>query len=85
MNTLEVMRIGPVIPVIVIDDLSHAIPLARALVSPWNNGAATMDAIRYLPFVGRLLIGLPFMMSGLSKVANYAGTIALIQSSTLLS
>jgi putative oxidoreductase len=38
---------------------------------------------RYLPFVGRLFIGLPFMMSGLSKVANYAGTIALIQSSTL--
>ena len=42
-----------------------------------------MNASRYLPFVGRLLIGLPFMMSGLSKVANYAGTIALIQSSTL--
>jgi putative oxidoreductase len=38
---------------------------------------------RYFPFLGRLLIGLPFMMSGLSKVANYAGTIALIQSSTL--
>lgn len=41
-----------------------------------------MNATRYLPFVGRLFIGLPFMMSGLSKVANYAGTIALIQSST---
>ena len=38
---------------------------------------------RYLPFVGRLFIGLPFMMSGLSTVANYAGTIALIKSSTL--
>jgi putative oxidoreductase len=42
-----------------------------------------MTASRYFPFVGRLLIGLPFMMSGLSKVANYSGTIALIQSSTL--
>ena len=42
-----------------------------------------MNATRYLPFVGRLLIGLPFMASGLSKVANYAGTIALIDSSTL--
>jgi putative oxidoreductase len=42
-----------------------------------------MNATRYLPFVGRLFIGLPFMISGLSKVANYAGTIALIQSSTL--
>ena len=42
-----------------------------------------MVDIRYLPFVGRLFIGLPFMMSGLSKVANYAGTIAPIESSTL--
>lgn len=42
-----------------------------------------MNATRYLPFVGRLFIGLPFMISGLSKVANYAGTIVLIQSSTL--
>jgi len=48
-----------------------------------KNGAATMNATRYLPFVGRLFIGLPFMASGLSKVANYAGTIALINSSTL--
>jgi putative oxidoreductase len=42
-----------------------------------------VNATRYLPFVGRLLIGLPFMASGLSKVANYAGTIASIESSTL--
>jgi len=42
-----------------------------------------MNNTRYLPFVGRLFIGLPFMMSGLSKVASYAGTIALIKSSTL--
>ena len=40
-----------------------------------------MTDIRYFPFAGRLFIGLPFMMSGLSKVANHAGTIALIQSS----
>jgi 2-dehydro-3-deoxyphosphogluconate aldolase/(4S)-4-hydroxy-2-oxoglutarate aldolase len=33
MNVLEVMRVGPVIPVIVIDDLAHAVPLARALVA----------------------------------------------------
>jgi putative oxidoreductase len=42
-----------------------------------------MNSARYLPFAGRLLIGLPFMASGLSKVANYAGTIALIESSKL--
>jgi putative oxidoreductase len=38
---------------------------------------------RYLPFIGRQFIGLPFMMSGLSKIANYSGTIWLIKSSTL--
>ena len=38
---------------------------------------------RYLPFIGRVLIGVPFMMSGLSKVANYAGTTALTISALL--
>ncbi len=33
MNVLDVMRVGPVIPVIVIEDLAHAVPLARALVA----------------------------------------------------
>jgi 2-dehydro-3-deoxyphosphogluconate aldolase/(4S)-4-hydroxy-2-oxoglutarate aldolase len=33
MDALDLMRIGPVIPVIVIDDLAHAVPLARALVT----------------------------------------------------
>jgi 2-dehydro-3-deoxyphosphogluconate aldolase/(4S)-4-hydroxy-2-oxoglutarate aldolase len=33
MNVLEIMRVGPVIPVIVIDDVAHAVPLARALVA----------------------------------------------------
>jgi putative oxidoreductase len=33
---------------------------------------------RYLPFIGRLLIGLPFMMSGLGKLANYGATTGMI-------
>ena len=33
MNVLEVMRVGPVIPVIIIDDLKQAVPLAKALVA----------------------------------------------------
>ncbi len=33
MNILELMRTGPVIPVIVIDQLEQAVPLARALVA----------------------------------------------------
>lgn len=42
-----------------------------------------MSVTRYLPFVGRLLIALPFMTSGLGKLAGYGGTIAFIQSSSL--
>jgi putative oxidoreductase len=42
-----------------------------------------MDAIRYLPFVGRLLIGLPFAMSGLSKLGAYGPTTAMITAAGL--
>jgi putative oxidoreductase len=37
-----------------------------------------MNAIRYLPFAGRLLIGIPFAMSGFSKLAAYGPTTAKI-------
>jgi putative oxidoreductase len=37
-----------------------------------------MSATRYLPFAGRLLIGLPFAMSGLSKLGAYGATTAMI-------
>ena len=37
-----------------------------------------METNRYLPFVGRLLIGLPFAMSGLGKLAAYGATTAMI-------
>jgi putative oxidoreductase len=38
-----------------------------------------MTATRYLPFVGRLLIGLPFAMSGAGKLAAIGATIGYIQ------
>ncbi len=37
-----------------------------------------MNTTRYLPFVGRLLIGLPFMMSGVSKIMGYDATIQFV-------
>jgi putative oxidoreductase len=37
-----------------------------------------MLATRYLPFVGRLMIGLPFAMSGLSKLGAYGATTEMI-------
>jgi putative oxidoreductase len=38
-----------------------------------------MNAIRYVPFAGRLLIGLPFAMSGLGKLAAIGPTMAAIR------
>jgi putative oxidoreductase len=37
-----------------------------------------MIATRYLPFVGRLMIGIPFAMSGLGKLGAYGATTAMI-------
>jgi len=42
-----------------------------------------MDTTRYLPFIGRLLIGLPFAMSGLGKLAAYGKTTAMIAAAGL--
>ena len=37
-----------------------------------------MNSTSYLAFAGRLLIGVPFAMSGLSKLAAYGATTAMI-------
>ena len=37
-----------------------------------------MSATRYFPFAGRLLIGLPFAMSGFGKLAAYSATVGMI-------
>jgi putative oxidoreductase len=42
-----------------------------------------MSAIRYLPFTGRVMIGLPFAMSGLGKLAAYGATTAMISAAGL--
>jgi putative oxidoreductase len=42
-----------------------------------------MSAIRYVPFAGRLLIGLPFTMSGLSKLAAIGPTTDMIRAAGL--
>jgi hypothetical protein len=57
-----------------------ATPLTVAHNEPKLEISSMMD-IRYLPFAGRLFIGLPFMVSGLRKLAAYRVTIALIESS----
>jgi putative oxidoreductase len=42
-----------------------------------------MNAIRYVPFAGRLLIGLPFAMSGVSKLAAIGPTTDMIRTAGL--
>ena len=42
-----------------------------------------MDIARYLPFAGRLLMALTFVMSGLGKLADYSGTVGLISASKM--
>ena len=39
-----------------------------------------MESTRYLPLLGRVLIGLPFVMSGVGKLAAYTATTAYIAS-----
>jgi putative oxidoreductase len=39
-----------------------------------------MESTRFLPLLGRVLIGLPFLMSGLGKLAAYGSTTAYIGS-----
>jgi putative oxidoreductase len=39
-----------------------------------------MEVTRFFPLIGRLLIGLPFLMSGVGKLTTYAATTAYIGS-----
>jgi putative oxidoreductase len=43
-------------------------------------GELNMDVTRFLPLLGRLLIGLPFLMSGFGKLTTYGATTAYIGS-----
>jgi putative oxidoreductase len=47
------------------------------------NTATVSATTRFLPFIGRLLIGSIFLMSGLSKISAYAGVTAAISSAGL--
>ena len=42
-----------------------------------------MSATRYLPFIGRVLIGFPFAMSGFGKLAAYTATTGMISAAGL--
>jgi putative oxidoreductase len=40
---------------------------------------STSTSTRYLPVVGRVLLGAPFLFSGVGKLAAYAATVGYIQ------
>jgi 2-dehydro-3-deoxyphosphogluconate aldolase / (4S)-4-hydroxy-2-oxoglutarate aldolase len=58
-DMLEIMRTSPVIPVIAIDDIAHAVPLAKALVA---------GGIRVLEVTLRTVHGLPAIRAMVEQV-----------------
>ena len=73
MNLLDIMHASPVIPVIVIDELDHAVPLARALVA---------GGIRVLEVTLRTAHGLPAIRAIAEEVPEaIVGVGTLMQSS----
>lgn len=61
MNLLDIMRASPVIPVIAIDNIEHAVPLARALVA---------GGIRVLEVTLRTAHGLPAIRAMVEQVPD---------------
>ena len=64
MTIADIMKVAPVIPVIVIDEVAHAEPLARALVAGGLNvlevtlrTSAALDAIRAMKNVEGAIVG----------------------------
>ena len=74
MNVLDLMRVGPVIPVIVLEDIAQAVPLARALVA---------GGVRVLEVTLRTAAGLPSIRAIAQEVPDaIARTFARLDSST---
>ena len=60
----DIMRLAPVVPVIVVDDVEHAVPLAEALVAGGLRALevtlrtpAALDAIRAMKQVDGAVVG----------------------------
>ena len=53
-------------------------PQTKSTLNPARE--LNMEATRFLPLLGRVLIGLPFLMSGFGKLATYGATTAYIGS-----
>ena len=57
MTIADIMQTAPVIPVIVVDDLEHAKPLARAILEVTLRTPVALDAIRAMSEVEGAIVG----------------------------
>ena len=74
LTALEVMRDAPVIPVIVLHDVAHAVPLARALVA--GGQLAPRLGTKAVVGTGMLLLGSSFLwVSTIDVDVDYATTV----------
>ncbi len=73
MPPLEIMQAGPVIPVMVIHDLAHAVPLAQALVA---GGVRVLEIVLRTPVaieaIRRIVREVPEAITGAGTVINGA-------------
>ena len=80
-QALEICRLAPVVPVLVIDDLAHAAPLARALVAGGLPAlevtlrtSAALDAIRAMAEIPGCVVGAGTLLTPADvKAAKAAG------------
>src|SRR6186713_102223 len=73
MNVLELMQIGPVIPVIVVEDVAHAVPLAKALVAGGVRVLeVTLRTDAGLESIRRMIAEVPEAIVGAGTVLNGA-------------
>jgi 2-dehydro-3-deoxyphosphogluconate aldolase/(4S)-4-hydroxy-2-oxoglutarate aldolase len=83
MNVLELMRVGPVIPVIVIDDVAQALPLAKALIAGGVRvlevtlrTPVAFDAIRAIRAISREVEGAIVGVGTISRAEDFAAALA---------
>jgi len=86
MNVRELMQVAPVIPVLVIDDVAHAKPLAEALVAGGLRvlevtlrTPVALEAIRAMADVKGALVGVGTALDGddLKKAQDHGATFAV--------
>jgi 2-dehydro-3-deoxyphosphogluconate aldolase/(4S)-4-hydroxy-2-oxoglutarate aldolase len=81
---LEILQAGPVVPVIVIEELEHAVPLARALVA---GGVRVLEIVLRTPValdaIRAIARGVPEAITGAGTVVNRHDLAAVTEAGAL--